>query len=70
MDLIKLLPYTVEIPYTIDEFEPVPWCEDNFGPPLWDSRSGTWSICMFTHKHATYYFKSEQDAILFRLTWM
>lgn len=40
------------------------WCVDNFGPPL-PNRDATW----YWNTLHTFFFKNEQDALLFTLRW-
>ena len=48
----------------------IDWCQKKFGYGHWNRNIGEnkWSVeSMFGHTH--FYFREEQDAVLFTLTW-
>ena len=67
MDMNNKFPYVVT--FESENNNRINWCFEHLGPSIFeDPTIGRW----FVHycKYIEYYFKNEEDATLFKLTWM
>lgn len=62
----------IEPGYTLTTWEPLVWCEDNFGPHAFTYNDGKWCfhtaarwVC-FGH---SFFFRNVADAAFFKLMW-
>ena len=70
--LIKQLPHSVRTPKL--PYDAHQWCNENIGVrfDIIDNKEGTWTTFWSGHtspKTYDWYFKNEEDAVLFTLRW-
>lgn len=49
--------------------EPFNWCERELGPATLSMKSLSYNGALWSYMQGTFYFKHEQDAVLFALRW-